>query len=248
MYYTTKGLVLREVKYKEADKLLTVLTDDMGKITVKAASAMRPRSKFSAASQLFAFSEMSIFVKYGRFYLREASCIAVFDNLRKSLAAQSLASYFVSVIEAVSDEDRAQSELLQLALNSLYALDEKLRPQSYIKAGFEIRCMCIAGFEPHASGCAVCGRDDVQDPMFSVENGFVHCEKCESGDGQKSLRMNQGSYLAMKYITSAKPSKLFSFRLEDEALANLTAISEKYLLTHLDRRFNTLDYYKEVLE
>ena len=41
MFKTTKGLILREVKYKEADRILTVLTEDMGKITVKARGALR---------------------------------------------------------------------------------------------------------------------------------------------------------------------------------------------------------------
>ena len=36
MFYTTKGLILRETQYKDNDKLLDVLTGDMGRITVKA--------------------------------------------------------------------------------------------------------------------------------------------------------------------------------------------------------------------
>ena len=61
MFKTTKGLILREVKYKEADRILTVLTEDMGKITVKARGALRKSSKVAAATQLFAFSELTMF-------------------------------------------------------------------------------------------------------------------------------------------------------------------------------------------
>lgn len=55
MFKTTKGLILREVKYKEADRILTVLTEDMGKITVKARGALRKGSKVAAATQLLRF-------------------------------------------------------------------------------------------------------------------------------------------------------------------------------------------------
>ena len=66
MFKTTKGLILREVKYKEADRILTVLTEDMGKITVKARGALRKGSKVAAATQLFAFSELTMFENKGR--------------------------------------------------------------------------------------------------------------------------------------------------------------------------------------
>ena len=65
MFKTTKGLILREVKYKEADRILTVLTEDMGKITVKARGALRKGSKTAAATQLLAFSELTMFENRG---------------------------------------------------------------------------------------------------------------------------------------------------------------------------------------
>lgn len=61
MFKTTRGLILREVKYKEADRILTILTEDMGKITAKARGALRKGSKTSAATQFLAFSELTMF-------------------------------------------------------------------------------------------------------------------------------------------------------------------------------------------
>lgn len=52
MYHTTRGLILREAKYKESDKILTILTETEGKITAKARGVARTRSKLAAATQL----------------------------------------------------------------------------------------------------------------------------------------------------------------------------------------------------
>ena len=60
MFKTTRGLVLREVRYKEADRILTVLTEDMGKMTVKARGALRKGSKIAAATQFLVFSELTM--------------------------------------------------------------------------------------------------------------------------------------------------------------------------------------------
>ena len=57
MLLTTQGIVLREVNYKEADKILTVLTRDFGKRTVKARGCRRKNSRLTAGSQLLVFSE-----------------------------------------------------------------------------------------------------------------------------------------------------------------------------------------------
>ena len=51
MYETTKALILREVRYKESDRILTVLTDTDGKRTLKARGALRKGSKMAAATQ-----------------------------------------------------------------------------------------------------------------------------------------------------------------------------------------------------
>ena len=61
MHIKTRGLVLRETNYKEADKILTVLTQDEGKRTVKARGCRRRGSRLAAAAQLLVYSEMTLF-------------------------------------------------------------------------------------------------------------------------------------------------------------------------------------------
>jgi len=244
MFVTTRALVLREVKYKDADKILTVLTADRGKLTVKAASAMRKTSKYCAASQSFVFSEMTLFEKDGRYSLREASCIEEFAPLRQDLRSLALASFFASVLEAVSDEDMAQSALLQLGLNSLFAICHDLRERRQIKAAFEIRVMCLSGFEPDVSCCCVCGREDPERPMFSVSGGVMHCLECGPTQAGRSLPLCDGSLLAMRHIISANAKNIFAFSIGGQAMERLSAIAEEYLLLHLDRSFRSLDYYK----
>ena len=56
MHISTQGLVLREVNYKESDKLLTVLTAEGGKRTVKARGCRRKGSPLAAAAQLLVYS------------------------------------------------------------------------------------------------------------------------------------------------------------------------------------------------
>lgn len=72
MLTTTQALVLREVQYKESDKILTVLTREAGKVTVKARGCRRKGSRMAAACQLLAYSEMTLFEYRDHYTLNEA--------------------------------------------------------------------------------------------------------------------------------------------------------------------------------
>ena len=103
MFKTTKALVLREVKYKEADKILTVLTEDEGKMTVKARGALRTSCKYGAAAQALCFSEMTLFGNAGKWSINEAETIEQFLPLRSDIELLALGSYFAEALEAVTD-------------------------------------------------------------------------------------------------------------------------------------------------
>jgi len=104
MFNTTQALVLREVKYKEADKILTVLTARDGKLTVKAAGAMRKGCRYRAATQLLCFSEMTLFGNRGRWSLNEAETIEQFTGLREDIRLLSLGSFLAEQTDTREEE------------------------------------------------------------------------------------------------------------------------------------------------
>ncbi|MFQ7794246.1 MAG: DNA repair protein RecO [Evtepia gabavorous] len=123
MRLTTQGIVLRETNYKEADKILTVLTRDWGKRTVKARGCRRKNSKLTAASQLLVYSELTLSERGEFTTLTEADPLEQFWSVRQDLETLALASYFAEVAEASAQEGETCPELLSLLLNCLYALD-----------------------------------------------------------------------------------------------------------------------------
>ena len=133
MFKTTKALVLREVRYKEADRMLTLLTPDGGKIAAKARGALRKGSKTAAATQLLCWSDMTLFGNQGRWSVNEASTIEEFTGLRQDISALALGSYFAECLEALSQEDIPDAAMVQLGLNSLCALSNALYGQAIIK-------------------------------------------------------------------------------------------------------------------
>ena len=149
MFLTTRGLILREAKYKDADKILTILTETDGKITAKARAVARTRSKLAAATQLLTFSDLTLFENKGYWTVNEAATVEQF---------RALGSYIAELLEAVTNENVPEPGILQLGLNALYALANKLCPPKQVKAAFELRLMCLSGYRPELERCAGCGK------------------------------------------------------------------------------------------
>lgn len=243
MYLTTEALVLRVTDYNDRDALLTLLTKEQGKLTVKARGLRRKNSPLIAPCQLLAYGEFTLFEYRGMYTVNEAHSIELFQQLRRDLTKLSLGTYFAQVADVVSQEDSPNPELLSLVLNCLYGLSKLDMPQMQVKAVFELRCACLAGYTPDLFGCHVCGSEE--SVFFDLSGGSLLCRTCY-GTGIR-MPVNAGVLDAMGYIISCEPKKLFSFSVGIENLEQLSSVSESYLTTQLERGFSTLDFYKSLL-
>ena len=247
MLLTTRGLVLREAKYQESDKILTVLTESEGKLTVRVRWAARPSSRYAAAVQLLCFSELTLFGNKGRWSLNEAEALEQFLGLREDVGRFALGAYIAELLEWVSDEDSPGREPLRLGLNCLYALSRGLRETGHIKAVFELRLACVSGYKPRLDSCAICGSPEPPEPVLNLEEGTICCASCvEFGARTASVRLCAASLAAMRYIASAPPRRELGFSLEPEAARRLGLATERYLTARLEREPRTLDFYRKL--
>lgn len=246
MYVTTQGLVLRVSEYNDHDALLTLLTREYGRITVKARGLRRKNSPLSAPCQLLAYGEFMLFEYRGAYTINEAHSIELFHGLRKDLVKLSLGTYFAQVAEVISQEDLPNPELMSLTLNCLFALAKLNEHEEKVKAVFELRSACMAGYFPELSGCHACANE--QPDRFDVSAGVLECCGCRDV-ASSGLRMPLTASVleCMRYIAYCDPKKLFHFDASLQTLERLSQITETYLTTQLERGFSTLDFFKSLL-
>lgn len=246
MHMTTTGIVLREVNYKESDKILTVLTREAGKLTLSARGCQKKNSAIAAVSQLLCYSELTLYEYRGRWSIREGEVLREFRGVRGDLDKLALGAWFAELTEALTAEDLPAPEILSLLLNSLYALEELDRPPEQVKAVFELAIMALAGYEPQLGRCAVCGGEPGE-PRFHLNQGVLHCAACREALGPGiSMPLDAGSLAAMRHVLYGDGRKLFSFRLAPASLEKMGAATEAFVLTQLERGFRTLDFYKQL--
>lgn len=244
MHLELSGVVLRAVDYKESDRILTVLTDQNGLMTVKARGCRRKNSPLAAPTQLFVYSRMELFEYRDYYTVQEAAIVDQFLGVREDVVKLSLAAYFAEVAQCVAVEGEANGELLSLVLNSLYALDKLDKPLELVRAAFALRCMVIAGYAPLLDACAVCGQAQPQRSRLYLEEGVVCCEGCKETVGPgRSVALTAQMLAAARHIAGGEAKRLFSFRLPPEQLDAFAGVSAQYVSAQLERNFKSLDFY-----
>ena len=269
MIVKVKGLVVKIKNINENDKYLTILCEEYGKISFKAAGVRNFKSKYIASSQPFAYSEFTLFRTPTFTRMNEAQIIESFYGIRLNLASLALAVYLSDIAYTICvGESGDEGEVLRLLLNTLHIISNQKMPNKITKAVYELRVLTKSGFMPNLEECEICSISKFSDDnmaFFDVIGGNLICGDCvgklgnltqsnqgendwnnHDGEVQKKLVRVSGDVLnVLRFVTSVQDEKLFSFVLRDDNMANeFSSVCEKYLLEQLGMNIDSLKYYK----
>ncbi len=244
MRTNTDGLILKEQNIGEKDKLVTVLTRRNGLVRAFVRGAKSFKNRKNSATGMFCYSKLSLYKNKDSYIIDEAEPLETFFGLREDLEKISLAQYFSEIAISLVQEEEPAEEYLRLILNSLHFLSKGTLPVEQIKAITELRIMCIAGFMPNLIACERCGEYETNTMYFDVGDGLLYCENCISSTAL--FQLDIGLVKALRHIAFSDFEKIYSFKMEDNALSDLSYITEKYLLSKLQKGFKTLDFYNSV--
>ena len=240
---TFRALVLRETAVGDYDKLLTLIAEDTGKILVSCKGVRNIKSHRLASTQLFCFNEITVTIKKGRYFLKEASLIENFYAIREDIERLALAQYVAQVTEEVCVEGEADNDILALALNTLYMLSDSDKPMYHIKACFELRLCALIGFMPDLTACRSCGADSDK-LLLDIGEGNLICADCALDENSVGLTVICKSTLdAMRYVINSPSKRIFAFSLDDGAYPEFASVCEGYIIYRLEKNFDTLKFY-----
>ena len=214
-----KGIVIRETAYKDNDKIITILTDSIGKVSVIAKGAKKTNSPYLASSQFLVYSEFVLYQNTGYFYLNSAAVINTFYNLRIDLDKLQTVFELTKLINSVTDENQDCERILKLFLNTIYALDKLDKDKKLIVNAFKIKLFTLLGFAPRQDKCANCSKSllESEDEFVYynyVDNVFL-CENCKGiGDSRSVIRLTKATFNAISYVIRSDLKKMFSFELK----------------------------------
>lgn len=246
----TPGIVIKEQKINQGDKLLTFLTRDHGVISAYANGSGRPKSRLASASELFAYSDLMFFHHRDRYIVDDADVIEIFFEIRSDIEKLSFASYCAELTASLSPTSEDSAEFLRLLLNTLHLTAKNKLPVSVLKPIFELRSLSISGFLPDLVACKGCGEYLGDEMLFSPLEGSLSCGACRKNETALStwIPLSEGVLSAMRHIVYSDFEKLFSFRLNHAEHPLLMDCAEQYMLAQTERTYHSLEFFRSVFQ
>jgi len=177
----TQGIVLRSLRYGEADRILHLYTPDRGRIGAIAKGVRRSKSRFGG--RLEPFFKLDLVLYQGRsdlFTVTSVETVAAHPRLREHGGALEGAARACEAVARVFDDGDPHSGVYHLLGNELALLDrEPARAGRANSLAFRLKLLLAAGFAPQLAACASCGEQEHL-VGFSGAAGGVVCAACEA--------------------------------------------------------------------
>jgi DNA repair protein RecO (recombination protein O) len=177
----TEGIVIRSLRYGEADRILHLYTPDRGRVGVIAKGVRRARSRFGG--RLEPFFRLDLVLYQGRgdlLTVTSVETIAAYPRLREDGRALDGAARACEAVGRVFDDGEPHAGVYHLLANQLALLDrEPARAGRANALAFRVKLLLAAGFAPQLAACASCGEHEHL-VGFSGAAGGVVCAACEA--------------------------------------------------------------------
>ncbi len=237
------AIVIKAAKSGENDKMLTLLSQEEGKVTVLAKGLMSLKHKSKSACAPLCYSSFVLKkVKDGFYTLISAELSESFRPLSEDVVLLSYGAYFASLAGMCVQTGVAASEEVRLLLNTLYVLCKRPDEAPLIKAVFEFKIMELCGIVPEFDYECPCGNEG---KYFSVSEGEVRCAEHKTPD---AAPIGKAQIQLSKYITESTLKDALYCKCDKAVSSSLSAVTEPFLRYHLGNLPNSLEYLHSIIK
>ena len=234
--YNTQAIVLKNIKYKDSDKIFTLFSKDYGKISAIARGVRKISSRRGGNLDTLNFISVSIYEgSNGIKNIEEVKTLESFKNLKKDLGKSMKAYYIVELVHKATEEDESFSGIFELLVKSLKALEKNGYAGDLFVTYFEINLMKILGYQLTVDKCRKCERvldETWKKYIFNVENGSIECEKC----AKFGVGLSKDAALAFGEIYKGKMTKEMH-----KLVPEIDKIMKIYISRKLESKFKSLE-------
>jgi DNA repair protein RecO (recombination protein O) len=184
--YKSKGIVLRSIRYGEADRILDLYTADRGLVSAIAKGIRRTKSRFGARLEPLSCVEFMAYRGRTLDTITQVEVLRSFHGVRESLARFEAAGGLISTVRALSGGDEADRRVFNLLYHALDALEERDSGFNVVEGAFGLKLSILAGYAPRLDACASCGTrldDGGEIHYFSPGLGGALCASCRAATG-----------------------------------------------------------------
>jgi DNA repair protein RecO (recombination protein O) len=240
----TIGIVIKHKNLSENDKIITLLSDRLGKIDVVVHGAKSLKNKFMASTQPFCYGEYVLFKGKSLYTLSESNIIESFQIILMDLDKLIYSSYLLELVDNLTEKDIRNISILALLLKTLYIITHDEVNIELLILIVEFKAMAISGYLPQVKVCLKCGLD-VKEGYFSIENGGIVCSSCGKTN-KNDFSIDSIHIQYFQIIRNIKLEDLSKFKYDYEKIEYVKNIMQNYIMYHCDKKFKSIEIIEKI--
>jgi DNA repair protein RecO (recombination protein O) len=249
--YKAEGVVLRHQAIGEADRILTLLTREYGRLRVSARGVRKTTSRLSGRVQPFTRGRFLLARGRTLDVVAQADVLDAFPGLQQDLLRSAYAAYVAELVDRFLPERDRHPDVYDAVLDALAVIEDAAEDEAEIYAlWFSLHLADSMGYRPEMSRCVVCGRPSPAgaqggDPAvparggpawaFSPASGGAVCPAC-GADEPSATRVPPGVLATGAYLLRVDAARARRLRVPDGPRRALAALVQGHLEYHLDGR------------
>jgi len=241
--YKADAIVLRQQALGEADRVVTLLTREHGKLRAAARGIRRITSRFGGRVEPFTHARILLARGKTLDVIAQVEVVEAFAGLRGDLVRSAYASYVAELVDRFLPERDLHEGVFTLARNALAALDQAREDEAELQAlWFALHLASDLGYRPETEACVGCGRPlpraggrPAEGWAFSPALGGALCPVCVARD-EDSVRALPGVLATCAYLLRLPMGRSSRLRIPAAERRELERLVQAYLEYRLEAK------------
>ncbi len=164
-YTNTNAIVLKRINYRDADRILTLYTKELGKVSVIAKGVRKMNSKRKSSLELFNLIDIQLIESHQWYIAGQTEIIQTFPKIKSDLKITTWTYYIVEIFEKTIPDNEQNDILFKFLSKTLVILNQSLSP--HILNAFNLKLLKLTGFYSRMEHKIV--NSDMQNYMHKLE-------------------------------------------------------------------------------
>lgn len=247
--YATEALIIGIKNWGEADKIITLLSPERGRIKAAAFGCRRPKSPLSGALQMFNHVEVQVREGEKLDTIRTCSLLESYRVMSTDFQAMAYGAFVAETASKLAVENFPQQEMYKRLLEIFPAFGERNPRIAALAAAYQL--LEYSGMQMNYDYCAECNQELHEDAFFCFEAGGALCRKCGSIHRKKlgeievlnytnEMRVFIGQLLRLDW--QSKPA----FSVSGKVLVSAERLLLRYLHHIFEKPLKSLEFIQQI--
>jgi DNA repair protein RecO (recombination protein O) len=232
-FFTTEALVIGSMRFKEADRIVTLYTRERGRLSAIARGVRRTKSKVGGRLEPFTLAQASLYSGRNLYTVVGVETLRTFQAVRDELFRMEEGARLLSATRHLFPSEERNTPAFNLLVRGVARLAEAsdAAEAARVVLATRLKLLAVLGYTPDLGSCAHCGGDA---PLFgfSPSLGGVVCGSCASEEGVACFLVSSGALATMRLLLESPLAELTQMDVDDLALTEVEQVVSQTLAYH----------------